>query len=1100
MSVLSNELASLFAKVTNDSNNTKTESTVYGTVVVSNGTTYVKLDGSEVLTPVSTTTSAKDGERVTVMIKNHTATITGNMSSPSASSAEVANLSAQVTKVSQLVANTVTTESLEAERARIDELVADNVTIKNSLTATEANISLLQTDNITINEKLTAATADIDSLKTNKLDAETADIKYASIDKLTAAEARIYTLEVTYADVTSITTEFLEANYAKIDFANVEKASIGTMFANVGLISDATIVDGHVTGYLDSVEVNADKITAGTLAVDRLIFRGSEDSIIYELNNVTGALQAVQGDTLNGEILTDRSITVDKIVAKSITANEIAAGTITTDLLNVNEIFANDAVIVSLTSNEAFINSISSNSIVVGAASDAAKEAVESIKIGGNNLLLGTKDWSYGLDPASIVDETYKGFSVAYYDASSISGYADVGNWGNVVDAESDTEYTLSFYAKGTGSIRSYFYTGSVVASGISSGGNTTTSSDGSILHELTDDWKYYWVTWKTRSDASGLKSVIAARTFSGNTIYICGVKFEKGNVATAWSPHSSDSTANWRSVKDTTLIDGGKIYANSITANQVNVDSLFTVDINATGTITGATINGAYGNFTKGFDVLVPSNAYPDTASFYISNNSSNVSLGVKASTSDGSFPGANMTFRMGTVSLNSTYNMTLNSSGGISLNGGAGDITIDTPLTASDIVEFKGKVTFSKSVVCAEFKYPVVFSCTNDAASGSANGPALTIGGSSTTAHIEIDNNEILAKANASSLAPLYFNEQVVADITNVTFRPHTNLCANLGTSSYRWATIYGRDLNVSYTATIGTTLTAGTSITTPLLTYAGTLRLGTHNSTTMIIQRVGSYQLRFDGDELYHCTSDAGVANVCNLGSASYRFGNCYFVNLNLSGTLSVSGAISCSGGLELYHSTPFIDFHYGNSAADHTMRLIASATNVLDLSGSFRPGADNTYTLGQSSRRWSSGYIYMLYYTSQSQTSDRRLKKDITDIDARYLQLWDLIAPKKFKFLTEEKYSLGIIAQDLEASMSVVGLEEDDCSFLHKHWTESEDYTGYEYGVDYTFISILTYCKLKSTIEIINNHETRIKELETQLEKALNTIEQLQVQNG
>lgn len=80
---LSIDLAYAFAKITNDKKETKSEATLYGTVEVDGETKYVRLDGSEILTPASFTTDAKDGDRVTVLVKNHTATVTGNITSPS---------------------------------------------------------------------------------------------------------------------------------------------------------------------------------------------------------------------------------------------------------------------------------------------------------------------------------------------------------------------------------------------------------------------------------------------------------------------------------------------------------------------------------------------------------------------------------------------------------------------------------------------------------------------------------------------------------------------------------------------------------------------------------------------------------------------------------------------------------------------------------------------------------------------------------------------------------------------------------------------------------------------------------------------------------
>ena len=94
---LSNDLLSQFAKITNDKTKSKKESTTYGTVKVVGGVTYVQLDGSDLLTPYSSTADVKDGDRVQVAIKNHNATITGNLSSPSARTDDVKEIDNKVT-------------------------------------------------------------------------------------------------------------------------------------------------------------------------------------------------------------------------------------------------------------------------------------------------------------------------------------------------------------------------------------------------------------------------------------------------------------------------------------------------------------------------------------------------------------------------------------------------------------------------------------------------------------------------------------------------------------------------------------------------------------------------------------------------------------------------------------------------------------------------------------------------------------------------------------------------------------------------------------------------------------------------------------------
>lgn len=213
------------------------------------------------------------------------------------------------------------------------------------LYASVANLGFATIDELVVEVAqmgyMTAEEVDIRYLTANN-----ADLKYASIGSLTALQG-----EFTALQSKAITTDNLSASiaelgylnagqadiaYAKIDFSNVSKASIGQMFADVGLITEAVIVDGHVTGCLDSVEVNAESITAGTLSVERLEIRGSKNSIVYALNNITGALESTQVDTLNGDILTDRTITGKKLIAQSVTTTELAAGSVTADKILVN--------------------------------------------------------------------------------------------------------------------------------------------------------------------------------------------------------------------------------------------------------------------------------------------------------------------------------------------------------------------------------------------------------------------------------------------------------------------------------------------------------------------------------------------------------------------------------------------------------------------------------------------------------------------------------------------------------------------------------------------------------------------------------------------
>lgn len=154
---ITTDLISQFVKATNDKTESKKESTVYGTAVENDGSMYVRLDGSDLLTPMSTTVKATNGERVMVTIKNHTATITGNITSPAARNKDITGAVELISEFNAVLAQKVDTKDFETEKAKIETLQADNVTIKNSIAASEADIDTIQANNIEIEERLTAA-------------------------------------------------------------------------------------------------------------------------------------------------------------------------------------------------------------------------------------------------------------------------------------------------------------------------------------------------------------------------------------------------------------------------------------------------------------------------------------------------------------------------------------------------------------------------------------------------------------------------------------------------------------------------------------------------------------------------------------------------------------------------------------------------------------------------------------------------------------------------------------------------------------------------------------------------------------------------------
>lgn len=183
-----------------------------------------------------------------------------------------------------------------------------------------------------------------------------------SDDKLYSRYLLADTAHMTYA-----TIENVAANYADINLANIAKGTITSAMIKNEAVGTSQIADGSITD-AKIVELTANKITAGTLSVERLVIRDPvtpANSLIYAINNITGALQSVQGDTLNGEILTERTITADKIVAGAITANEIAAKTITANSAIIDDAAISSAQIASLDAGKITTGQLSAERIDV---------------------------------------------------------------------------------------------------------------------------------------------------------------------------------------------------------------------------------------------------------------------------------------------------------------------------------------------------------------------------------------------------------------------------------------------------------------------------------------------------------------------------------------------------------------------------------------------------------------------------------------------------------------------------------------------------------------------------------------------------------------
>lgn len=226
-----------------------------------------------------------------------------------------------------------------------------------------------------------------DKVSVNYLEANYAtitelDAVSARIDKIVTSEVTVEYLEANYAKMKDV-----EANFATIDLANVKDASIKSAMIDEGAVKTVQIADGSITD-AKIVELTANKITAGTLSVERLELVGSTSSIVYALNN-SGELVSENVNTLDGDVLTDRTITADKLVANSITANEIASKTITANEILANTITSAELAAGSVTADILAAGSVTAEKISVTDLS-ALNATIGGFTIGNKYLANGT--------------------------------------------------------------------------------------------------------------------------------------------------------------------------------------------------------------------------------------------------------------------------------------------------------------------------------------------------------------------------------------------------------------------------------------------------------------------------------------------------------------------------------------------------------------------------------------------------------------------------------------------------------------------------------------------------------------------------------------
>ncbi len=329
---LSENLVSQFAKTVVQKEEPK-EATINGVFKVINGKEYVKLDGSNIYTPVESTIVAEDDDKVKVLIKEHSATIIGNITSPSARSKDVNTLKDELDEYGNVIKqmdnsitqqgnsivqidNTINQHSstlnqydtiINQHGDRINSI--DNTIIAQGNAIEANNNSIIAQGNVIdiMNNTITSQGNTITSMN-NTIDQQNNRITQNSNtitqqgntitqqgNTITEQNSKITVLNSAFSIVDGVITglsgaivndlksTYLDTVYADIDFANINMAAVEKLFTDSGIIKDLVVQSGAITGELVGVTIKGDLIEANSLKADKLVVKG-EDGLYYKLN------------------------------------------------------------------------------------------------------------------------------------------------------------------------------------------------------------------------------------------------------------------------------------------------------------------------------------------------------------------------------------------------------------------------------------------------------------------------------------------------------------------------------------------------------------------------------------------------------------------------------------------------------------------------------------------------------------------------------------------------------------------------------------------------------------------------------------------------
>ena len=471
-----------------------------------------------------------------------------NLENVYAAKADITELSAQIATIDNLTAKKADVEQLYAKKADIDELVADTATLK-SLKSNVANIDVLLSGK--------AGTGELTSIK---LTAENAEIATALIKDLTAANFRSKTIETDDFTIKSSSGKLqIVGNTIQIkDVNNTVRVQIGEDGkSDYGIyVTDA----GGKIMFTSYDGLHEDGIKSGIIKNDMVADDAHISGSKLDISSVIDGINADNSTYLN-------------------TSKVVIDGTSQTINAKFTELTAS---IGSIGTRTSVLESDLSGFRTTVSETYATKSAVDSIQIGGRNLLYdSTGNIKNGWSGNTIITVdggiSENSLAISRTGYSGNTRYFGTNKRHFLTDFEVGTSYTLSAWIKVRSDVE-LDASGYVMA--------RFRSADDKKLYALSltvssqtekDKWIYYEKTWTINdSDIAKLECVALALDKNG-MIEACNIKLEKGTKATDWLPAPEDTTAEITSLssKQSSLeqtVDGFKATVESTYATNDSV------------------------------------------------------------------------------------------------------------------------------------------------------------------------------------------------------------------------------------------------------------------------------------------------------------------------------------------------------------------------------------------------------------------------------------------------------------------------------------------------------------------------------------------------